>query len=169
MKNGQTSVLFKYFVKNQLKKQDLRYSDLAEHLNLSLAAVKKIMTEGDFKLSRMESIASWLGFTLLEALQIIDNESYAKSFLTPSQEKILANDPMNFYVLILLGCGFSLKEVSSRTQISQQNLQKIQINDKGPAETKETHLDLFRKVLEFNRWQRRRTTLVSSEFSINRS
>jgi ribosome-binding protein aMBF1 (putative translation factor) len=112
MKNGQTSVLFKYFVKNQLKKQDLRYSDLAEHLNLSLAAVKKIMTEGDFKLSRMESIASWLGFTLLEALQI---------------------------------------------------------NDKGPAETKETHLDLFRKVLEFNRWQRRRTTLVSSEFSINRS
>jgi hypothetical protein len=125
MKNGQTSVLFKYFVKNQLKKQDLRYSDLAEHLNLSLAAVKKIMTEGDFKLSRMESIASWLGFTLLEALQIIDNESYAKSFLTPSQEKILANDPMNFYVLILLVCCFSLKEVSSRTQISQQNLQKI--------------------------------------------
>jgi hypothetical protein len=75
MKNGQTSVLFKYFVKNQLKKQDLRYSDLAEHLNLSLAAVKKIMTEGDFKLSRMESIASWLGFTLLEALQIIDGFS----------------------------------------------------------------------------------------------
>lgn len=125
MKNGQTSVLFKNFVKSQLKKQNLRYSDLAEHLNLSLPAVKKIMTEGDFKLSRMESIASWLGFTLLEALQIIDNESYAMSFLTTGQEKILANDPIAFYVLILLGCGFSLKEVSSRAKISKKNLEKI--------------------------------------------
>ena len=57
-------------VKKQLRAQGKTYRDVASHLNLSEASVKRLFAEQNFSLQRLESTAELLGYELTELIQL---------------------------------------------------------------------------------------------------
>ena len=55
-------------VKRQLKAQGKTYQDVARHLKLSEASVKRLFSSERFTVERLAEISGFLGFTLAELL-----------------------------------------------------------------------------------------------------
>lgn len=80
-------------IKLLLKEKDFTYSDLANHLGLSLPAVKRAMNQADVSLDRVLKICELLNVDLLELIEVAsDPESNAHRF-TQAQENFFAQNP----------------------------------------------------------------------------
>lgn len=96
-----------------MKRQHKTLQELAEHLELSLATVKRIFADEDLDLTRLLAVCEWLGVTLgeLSALADKDRGDSAVTY-TEEQELFLAADPRYLTFLILLSNGKSTEEIA---------------------------------------------------------
>lgn len=115
---NQSVTQIRILVKKLLKKQGLGYADLAKELNLSLAAVKKLMSQGDFTVSRLERLAKLFEFTLFEFMTIANKSAIEPYEFSQMQEEVFVKNPRALHFLLLLGAGFSLNEVSKRLRLT---------------------------------------------------
>ena len=91
-------------IKQQLKAHDKTYFDVAQHLNLSEASVKRLFSQQDLSLSRLHAICELMEVELLDMMYLARQRRVELHQLSLSQEQLLVEQETLMLVLI---CVFS--------------------------------------------------------------
>jgi DNA-binding CsgD family transcriptional regulator len=108
------AVRLKAMLRALMRRQHKTLQELAEHLDLSLATVKRIFAdEEEVDLTRLLAVCDWLGVTLSELAALADKDRGTSVVTyTEEQELFLAADPRYLTFLLLLSNGKSTKEIA---------------------------------------------------------
>lgn len=79
-------------IKQQLRLYNLTYSKLAEKLRLSEASVKRIFSNEEVNLSRLESICECFDMSLADVFELLQKKKTRARHLSESQEKELVSE-----------------------------------------------------------------------------
>jgi transcriptional regulator with XRE-family HTH domain len=109
-------------IKGILKARGLRYADLAGHLGVSLATVKRDLASGDVSLQRLLSICDWLGLSLEDVVLTSVRSEPEGSALDEEQIELFAEFPALFSLTVKLARGASPKEVQRAEGISDAEM-----------------------------------------------
>lgn len=113
-------------LKKQLKAQGKTYADVAEVLELSEASVKRLFSEQNFTLQRLETISQLAGLELSDLVQRMAKDQQRLTQLTRDQENEIASDLELLIVAISVINGFSYLDIVSQYQITEhQCIQKL--------------------------------------------
>jgi transcriptional regulator with XRE-family HTH domain len=87
-------------LKRELKARGMKYADLAKHLNLSEASVKRMFSRRDFTLKRFEEICRAAQIEFSDLTRAMVRQETLISHLTPEQEKEIVSDRKLFLVAV---------------------------------------------------------------------
>lgn len=87
-------------LKRELKARGVRYADIARHLRLSEASVKRMFSRHDFTLSRLDDICGYAGIDFSDLARSLAREESLISRLTPEQEREIVSDRKLFLVAV---------------------------------------------------------------------
>ena len=79
-------------LKQELKSRGIRYSQIAGHLRVSEATVKRMFSKGDFTLKRLDMICALANIEFSDLSQSSGRERPLVSRLTPEQEREIMSD-----------------------------------------------------------------------------
>lgn len=115
-------------LKHNLKSRGITYSQLAKKWDLSEASVKRIMSEGDISLDRIESACELMGIRFSELIKLtpFDVETTEQTLL-PEQEEIFAKEPRLCHFWFEIREGKTLKQIEKEFVISKAEIQKFLI------------------------------------------
>lgn len=80
-------------LKRELRARKRTYADVARHMKVSEATVKRIFTKGDLTLARVDEICALLGIEFSDLARGVANPEAVISRLNEEQEKELVADP----------------------------------------------------------------------------
>ncbi len=107
-------------LKRSLKARGLTYRDVAEHLGLSEASVKRIFSERSLTLKRLEQLCELLQTNVFELARMTQLASIAKPRrLTLEQEQALADDPHLLTHFFLVLAGWTHRQICKKLQLSE--------------------------------------------------
>src|SRR4051812_41940450 len=104
-------------LKRELKLRGVKYADLARHLRLSEASVKRMFSRRDFTLKRFDEICSYAQIEFGELARAMVREETLISHLTPEQEKEIVSDPKLFLVAVCALNHVSFEQIIEAYQI----------------------------------------------------
>lgn len=120
---GATSDLRAQALKDALRRlmklKGRSYQDLADHLDVSLATVKRILTKEELTLGRLVVICEWLGLSLADLDAAADTAPGEDREYTEEQELFLAADPRYLVYLYHLWDGLSPDEIAKRFKLKK--------------------------------------------------
>ena len=100
-------------LKGVLKRRKIRYSDIAQELDLSESSVKRLFSIGDMSLSRLQQICEIAGLDIAElALEAIENRRTITE-LSYEQEKAITEDIKLLLFAYLISVGWDYTEIIS--------------------------------------------------------
>ncbi len=117
----QTADLIKV-LKRQLKLHGLNYSDVASALNLSEASVKRLFSQKNMSLDRLEAIATLAHVSFAELAQLANEEVKQLDMLTEQQENALAADSDLLLAAVCLINGYSAADISQHYNFTEHQL-----------------------------------------------
>ncbi len=97
--------------KQALREQGITYADVAMHLGLSEASVKRLFARGRFSLERLEAIARLLQLDLGELVRRAERTDALPQQLSAEQEQYLVARPKLFLLFYLLLNDYDLDRV----------------------------------------------------------
>ena len=110
-------------LKNQLKTRGLRYSDIAQHLQLSEGSVKRLLAEdSQVSLERLENICSLLDMEMSELFRLAYIKDNKLTSLTLKQEQRLINDKRLLLVAICVIKGYQFQQIVEQYQFTTTDL-----------------------------------------------
>ena len=116
MTNSKTLI---HNLKRELKRQKISYAELAEKLEMSVSAVKKMLAKGNFTLERLDQICEAINVEYLTLIENVNEEVVKVSKLTQAQEQAMVDDPL----LLLMGYAtinyWSMDDIAYRYRIPQ--------------------------------------------------
>jgi len=98
-------------VKSLLKKQKRTYRDLGKALNLSEPTIKRMFSEGQVSLDRLEQIGKVIGYTVAEIAQEAESIKARIRTLTQEQEASLVADDRLLLVTVCVLNHWSLADI----------------------------------------------------------
>ncbi len=108
-----------------LKEKNLTYVDVAKALSLSEASVKRIFSEKNISLHRLDIICQLLGMELTDLMRRAEKQQEVISELTLEQEQEFLKKPKLLFVAYMLLNDFSFEEITHHYQID--DLEGIQL------------------------------------------
>jgi len=127
-------------LKSQLKAHGKTYLDVAAHLNLSHASVKRLFSEENLSLHRLICICEMLDITLADLVLSMTVNSNKLDKLTLLQEQEIADDLLLLLVAVCVINGFTYDNLLTEYAIDQHlliqklaKLDKLKIIDLLPA------------------------------------
>lgn len=118
-------------VKKQLRAQGKTYANVATHLKLSEASVKRLFAEQNFTLQRIEAIADLLGLELSDLMLLVAKQQQQLTELSIEQEQVIADDLLLLLVTVCVMNNYSFKEIVDDYEISETEcIQKLAQLDK---------------------------------------
>jgi len=112
-------------LKKHLKQKGLTYAQLATHLQISEASVKRLFSESTFTVRRLESICQLLELDFLELARLARGQQELKGELSESQEQALAEQPRLLGVFYLLLNQWQVKEIARQFEIAETELLQL--------------------------------------------
>jgi DNA-binding Xre family transcriptional regulator len=112
-------------LKSILKARGVTYADLARQLTLSEPTIKRIFSERDCKLSRMNEICTALDLTLDDLVAEANRVEVRPSQLSGVQEARLAEDRPAFSLFLLLLDGMPPEAIQEQCQL--ENLKILEL------------------------------------------
>ena len=112
-------------LKRSLRAQKVTYADVARHLGISLATVKRLFHRGDLTLSRLEQICDLAGLQFTELIEHMAAEEPLVSELTPEQERELIANPKLLLVCYLLINRWELAQITEHFQVAPDESKKL--------------------------------------------
>lgn len=106
-------------VKQALKTKGLTYADVAKALDLSEASVKRLFSEENFSLQRLDAICDLLGMEICDLAKMVEEQSEKAKELTQDQEKALVAKPKLLLVFYLLLNDYPLKHIVEKYTIDE--------------------------------------------------
>lgn len=126
MKNPSVLKVAEY-IKFLLKKEAKTQKDLAEHLSISLPAVKKMLSNNDFSLDRICRISEYFGLEMPEFIRFSQETIFDPQTLSNTQEKFLAEDYTRWMVMILSIQFSQLSDIQAELKLERAQLEEILI------------------------------------------
>ena len=105
-------------LKNALKEQGITYQQVAEALDWSEASVKRLFSERQFSLQRLDQICSLLGLEISDLVRRLDQAQRIDA-LTSEQEQELVGDDRLLLVAICALNRWSLAQILETYQLSE--------------------------------------------------
>ncbi|KTC96046.1 helix-turn-helix domain-containing protein [Legionella feeleii] len=109
-------------IKQQLKLQGLTYKELAKKLALSEASVKRLFSQQNIDLSRLEAICECINLTLSEAFELVHKRNKPILHLTEKQEKELISDKKLLLVAICVLNYWEFNDILNFYNFSEHEL-----------------------------------------------
>jgi len=85
-------------LKRELKARGLTYAQIAQRIGMSEASVKRMFSERNFTLSRLDQILTAAGIEFADLTRQFGREEHLLTRLTDEQEREIATDPKLFLV-----------------------------------------------------------------------
>lgn len=113
-------------LKKQLKAHGKTYVDVANALELSEASVKRLFSEHNFTLQRLESISQLIGLQISDLIQLMLQEQPQLLQLTTAQEEEIVSDPLLLMVTVNVINGLSYQDLVEKYSIeSNECIQRL--------------------------------------------
>ena len=113
------SLLLVQALKQLLKSQNITYNDIAKHLGLSEASIKRMFANSQLSLERIDAICELLGIEISDLLQKMQHMSKRISQLTYDQEnKIVSNRKLCLVTVCVIN-HWTMKEILSYYNLSE--------------------------------------------------
>jgi len=112
-------------LKRELKAQGKTYVDVAKVLDLSEASVKRLFSEQNFTLQRLDSLCQLLGLDLAQLVEQMEKEQRKVTNLTLEQEEEIAGDLGLILVAICALNGYTFQQVLEQFQIEETQLIRL--------------------------------------------
>lgn len=106
-------------LKQLLKQQKLTYKDVASHLDLSEANVKRVFASNNFSLNRLEQICQLLNISLSDLFSLTEKQQIQLSELNLEQEQQLVEDPKLLLVAVCIRDGWRFNEIIEQYEIDE--------------------------------------------------
>lgn len=107
-------------LKKLLKRQGKTYADVAERLVLSEASVKRLFSEKNLSLARLDSICSLLDIEISDLVHEMQQDNFISiSELSLEQEKKIANNLSLLLVTVLVLNRWSMTEIIEHYNLSE--------------------------------------------------
>lgn len=114
-------------LKRLLKAAGLTYTDVAAHLEVSSASVKRLFADQTMSLQRIESIAELLGLTLGEIVKSAESRDEQINVLTTSQEQALVDDIRLLIVGICVTNRWTFETILDHYTITEPELIQLMV------------------------------------------
>jgi transcriptional regulator with XRE-family HTH domain len=111
-------------IKNSLKASGLKYSDLAQKLDLSLPSVKRILNSDDIPLSKLIEICRCIGIDFFELIEQAKEQTAHVYQFSLEQENTLSKDFQHFLVFRLMLVNTELDQIQSELKITRVDLNR---------------------------------------------
>jgi len=112
-------------LKRALRERGLTYSAVAGKLGLSVATVKRLFSNGDFSLQRVDLICELLGVGWREILERAHEHDAPTKQLTLSQEQEIVSDPKLLFVTWLVLNRTSFDEILQWYRFTRAELLRL--------------------------------------------
>ncbi len=112
-------------LKNELKARGLTYKDVADHLDLTEASVKRLFSTEDMSLRRLDSICELLTIDLADLTGTNDSDSRAIRQLSEAQELEIVSDERMLAVSFLVFNGWTFDELLKYFDFTEPELIKM--------------------------------------------
>lgn len=109
-------------LKKQLKVRGLTYADVAQHIDLSEASVKRLFSEGNISVRRLETICRLLSITLTDLVMIAQLEQTQISHLTFDQEQQMVANESLLLVSVCVIDGYGFDDIVAQYEVSETEL-----------------------------------------------
>jgi len=106
-------------LKQQLKASGKTYADIATDLDLSEASVKRLFSERNFTLQRLEIICDAIGISFFQLVEKMSHQQQSLTQLTLDQEREVANDVVLLLIAVSVINGFSFEDLVSQYKITE--------------------------------------------------
>jgi plasmid maintenance system antidote protein VapI len=106
------------FLKGEIKRQNMTYRDVAEHLDKSEATVKRMLNSAQLGLDQLDALGKILGYDLPRLLAVATNPDLSTGRMTAEQESALAARPAAFTYFYRLWDGDTPADIERSTGIS---------------------------------------------------
>ncbi|KZN37973.1 hypothetical protein N480_14615 [Pseudoalteromonas luteoviolacea S2607] len=106
-------------IKQLLKQRKLTYKDVAVHLEQSEATIKRMFSNEQFSLNKLESICELLQLTLCDLFELSQAQQAQISQLTAQQEQELMDNPKLFLVAVCVRDGWLFEDIILHYQIEE--------------------------------------------------
>ncbi len=114
MKENAAQMQIRMAIKNLLKKNSFKYSQIAKQMNMSEASFKQLINKGKLSVERLEHIAAFFDLSLWELMDLCKGVEVLHSNFSMDQEKVLSKNSLAMRLFILLSTGMSLGTVRNR-------------------------------------------------------
>jgi len=106
-------------LKKALKAHGLTYADIAKKIDMSEASIKRMFSEKNFTLNRLEQLCQCMELELSDLLTLMKEDETNISQLSDEQEKEIVNDLTLLLVTVCVLNRWTLDEISQRYKISE--------------------------------------------------
>ena len=106
-------------LKKQLKAHGKTYADVATHLGLSEASVKRTFAEHTLTLERLERICGLIEIDLAGLVQAMQAEAPQTSGLSEAQEQEIADDPLLLLVAVCAINAYGLADMLEQYRLTE--------------------------------------------------
>lgn len=122
-------------LKRALKVHGKTYTDVAQHLDLTEASVKRLFSEQGFSLQRVDRICALLDMEISDLVKMMEEQAGQLSQLTENQEKEICNDLTLLLVTVSVLNRWDMKHIIDFYHI-----------DRGECIRKLAHLDRLKII-----------------------
>lgn len=112
-------------LKRALKSQGLTYQTVARQLAVSVATVKRMFSEANFTLDRLDQLCQILAIDVSELAKLAEAHSRKLGELTEAQENELVKDHKLLFVTYLVINGYSFADLLTATRFDEHELIRL--------------------------------------------
>lgn len=106
-------------LKKALKGHGLTYADIAKKIDMSEASIKRMFSEKNFTLKRLEQLCQCMDIEITDLLTLMKEDESNISQLTEMQEKEIVNDLSLLLVTVCVLNRWTLNDIVSRYKITE--------------------------------------------------
>ena len=106
-------------LKKALKAHGLTYSAIAKKVDLSEASIKRMFSEKNFTLNRLEQLCQCMDMELSDLLRLMQEEQQHLSQLSEAQEKEIVNDLNLLLITVCVLNRWTLNDIIERYKITE--------------------------------------------------
>lgn len=112
-------------MKQALRAQGLTYQVVANRLEISVATVKRMFSESNFTLERLDQLCELLGISIADLAKLAEENNRKLSELMEAQENELVKDHKMLFVAYLVVNGYSYTDIVKESSLSEPQIIRL--------------------------------------------
>ena len=117
-----TAIALVEALKRELRARNVTYAHVAKALDLSEASVKRLFSQQDFTLERIDRICTLAGVEFAELTRSLEREQQTIASLTQKQEEEIVGDPKLMLVALLAMNQWSFERILAVYELTEAEL-----------------------------------------------